>query len=261
MIKLRETLARRLNRTQEVRHKSWPVREMVEQLTALSDAQFGQYAFLHEPLEGKFSAAQKEQYIQAANRCGQETAASWEARLSGGADCSESQPSRLLTKLAGQLGVTVQDETVPIGGGHVLFAQFVEPNRITIFRDCLERLDLLIRDEGLEDLFEGVDFRSVLLAHELFHAVEFAQKDRIYTQTEKVELWRKPFSNKSRILVLSEIAAMAFAKALCRLSFSPYALDVLLMYSYHADAACALYEEIMAAAGLPLTQETGEEPC
>lgn len=257
MIKLREALAKRLNRTQEVRHNSYPVREMVEQLLALSDAQLGQYAFLHEPLEGKFSPEQKESYIRQANACGQQTA--MELRESIRARIGDEKSAALLTELTKELRLTVRDEQIPSGGGHVIFAQYVEPDQVTIFRDCLDRLEELIRAEDLEDLFRGVDFRSVLLAHEIFHAVEYARKDRIYTQTEKVELWRKPFSNKSKILALSEIAAMAFAKELCEISFSPYVLDVLLIAPYNRDAACALYEEIMGAAGVPLT--IGEEVC
>lgn len=67
----------------------------------------------------------------------------------------------------------------------------------------------------------------------------------IYTRTERVELWRKPFSNKSTISCLSEIAAMAFAGKLLDLKVSPYMLDVLLVYSYDKNAAWGLYDEIM----------------
>lgn len=85
---------------------------------------------------------------------------------------------------------------------------------------------------------------NVLLAHELFHAVEEQHADEIYTRTEKVELWRKPFSNRSSIACLSEMAAMAFAGELLGLDCSPYMLDVLLVYAYDKEAAWGLYEEI-----------------
>ena len=65
-----------------------------------------------------------------------------------------------------------------------------------------------------------------------------------------MELWRKPFSNRSRILALSEMAAMAFAKEMTGIRWSPYVLDVLLIYGYNKEAACALYEEILEAAGI-----------
>ena len=126
----------------------------------------------------------------------------------------------------------------PAGGGQVLFAQFVQPDEITIFTDCLDKAETL---GGL--LPARAKLQSIILAHELFHAVEEANPD-IYTRTEKIELWRKPFSNKSCIVCLSEIAAMAFAKQLLGLDFNPYALDVLLVYPYDAQAACGLYAEI-----------------
>lgn len=45
------------------------------------------------------------------------------------------------------------------------------------------------------------------------------------------------------------MAGMAFAEELLKLPFSPYVLDVLLMYGYHGAAATALFEEIMEIAG------------
>ena len=80
----------------------------------------------------------------------------------------------------------------------------------------------MIRSEGMEELFADVDIFSVLLSHELFHVVEHKNAEYdFYTQTEKIELWRKPFSNKSRIIALSEMAAMAFAGEIQGLPFYP----------------------------------------
>ena len=74
--------------------------------------------------------------------------------------------------------------------------------------------------------------------------------EQIYTRTEKVELWKKPFSNRSTIACLSEMAAMAFARELLGLSVSPYMLDVLLLYAYSREQAWALYEELRILGGL-----------
>lgn len=258
MVKLRDELTKRLNKTQEVRHNTYPVRQMAEQLLSLSDSQLGKYAFLHEPLERKFTAEQKDLYIRLANECGQQTADEVRRQLQHESSDSLKTSAELLSTLAEELGISVRDESVPSGEGHVIFAQFVEPDRVTIFGDCLDRLNELVQKEQMDDLFRGVDFRSILLAHELFHVIEHKEIDQIFTQTEKVELWRKPFSNKSKILALSEIAAMAFARSICSLPFSPYALDVLLIAPYNLEAACALYEEILTAADVPLINQNGE---
>ena len=60
MIRLRESLAKRLVKPQEVAAAEYPVREMAEQLMQLTDQQFGRYAFYHEPLAGRISASEQE---------------------------------------------------------------------------------------------------------------------------------------------------------------------------------------------------------
>ena len=222
------------------------IREMITELVGLNELHWGGYAFYHEPLERKFNPEQKESYIRKANACGVQEAKK----------LTEKYPTESAGAIAKELGFDVKTPTTPTGGGHVIFAQYVEPNHITIFRDCVEKAEALIREEGLEDILPDLDLMEVLLAHELFHGVEYRSRKQIYTQTEKVELWRRPFSNKSRIICLSEMAAMAFAKEMVGIRFSPYVLDVLLMYSYNTEAAEALYEEILEAAGIKEREES-----
>ncbi len=76
---------------------------------------------------------------------------------------------------------------------------------------------------------------STILAHELFHAVEEANPD-IYTRTEKIELWRKPFSNKTSSSSVGD-RGDGVREQLLGLDFNPYALDVLLVYPYDAQLA------------------------
>lgn len=207
-----------------------PPEEMSCALRALTDAQWGRYAFSREPLEGKFTPEQKDAYTAKANACGAEWADRIAARYG----------SRDPWAIAQAMGLTVKTPATPAGGGQVLFAQFVQPDEITLFTDCLDKAETM----G-EALPPRAQLQSIILAHELFHAVEERNLDTIYTHTEKIELWRRPFSNRSSIVCLSEIAAMAFAKRLLGLPFNPYALDVLLVYPYDAAAACGLYREIL----------------
>ena len=125
----------------------------------------------------------------------------------------------------------------------MLFAQFVQPDEITIFTDCIAKAQRIYKVCGCP-LLEAEKLTSVLLSHELFHAVEERYEKEIYTRTEKVELWRRPFSNRSSIICLSEIAAMAFAAQMTGIEVSPYMLDVLLVYAYDQNAAWGLYEEV-----------------
>ncbi|MGN0404475.1 MAG: hypothetical protein ACI4F1_04580 [Bariatricus sp.] len=209
--------------------------EMVRTLEGLSEKEWGRYAFSREPLEGKFSEEQKEDYTAKANACGRE----WAEKM------AEEYGTRDPRMLAEKMGMKVDAPKVPVGGGLVLFAQFVEPNEITIFTDCVDKAAKLEAECGCE-IMKQEKLMNVLLAHELFHAVEEQHAKEIFTRTEKVELWRKPFSNRSTISCLSEIAAMAFAAQLLGLTVSPYMLDVLLVYSYDRNAAWGLYDEILS---------------
>ena len=90
---------------------------------------------------------------------------------------------------------------VPTGGGVVLFAQYVQPDEITIFTDCVDKAAALEKQCGCP-LLKKERLLEILLAHELFHAVEEQYAGEIFTRTEKIELWRKPFSNRSVISCL-----------------------------------------------------------
>lgn len=221
-----------------------PLKEMAGVLSEIKEEQWGLYAFAREPLEGKFTETQKLEYTRQANICGRE----WADRIAG--EYGTKNPGELAEKL----GMKVKTPRTPVGGGVVLFAQFVQPDEITIFTDCVDKAGRLEEESGCP-ILEKERLTSILLAHELFHAVEERHAEEIYTRTEKVELWRKPFSNRSAIACLSEIAAMAFAQQLLELEVSPYMLDVLLVYSYDKNAALGLYDEIREL------RERGEELC
>lgn len=223
----------------------YPIADMLSVLTTLTDEQWAGYAFYHEILERKISPEKRIEYQAKANQCGQIEA---EKLL-------REYPEDSVSSIIKKLGFKLSFPDTPNGGGHVIFAQYVEPDQITVFMDCVNKASDIIREEGLEEYLTGFDLKEVLLAHELFHGIEYRNAKTIYTQTEKIDLWRKPFVNRSRIIALSEMAAMAFAKKLTKLTCSPYVLDVLLMYCYNPEAASALYDEIIEASG---TKENAE---
>lgn len=202
---------------------------MLKYLQSLKDVHWGRYAFSREPLEGKFTSEQKDALTHSAVQCGR-VWATWVVKKYKTANPWQ---------IAQAMNIHVECSSQTVGGGELLFAQFVQPNEITIFTNCLNNL------QSLETILPNRDtLKNILLAHELFHAIEEQNKCNIFTHTLKIELWRKPFSNRSRIVCLSEIAAMAFAQELLGLSFNPYLLDVFLVYSYDQTAANELYSEI-----------------
>lgn len=245
LLKLNEKLAGALGKEQEVKVPEHSIWEMTEDLARIDDEGWGMYAFRHEILEGKFTDAQKKAYIAAANSCGREEAQ--KLRLN--------YPEETPAAIARELGFEIRMKHVPTGGGHVIFAEYEEPDRITVYTDAADRGDEVLNSNQISQRIGFLPVAETLIAHELFHGIEYRNKDRIYTQTERIELWKKPFSNRSRIRCLSEIAAMAFAGELLQTQVSPFLLDVLLVFSYNREAASALYEEICDAAGIPARRD------
>lgn len=245
LLKLNGKLAEALGKKQEVKAGEHSLLEMTETLAGIGDEGWGKYAFYHEILEGKFSDEEKRAYIAAANSCGRE-----EARF-----LRMKYPEETAEEIAVLLGLKVLKRDTPAGGGHVIFAQYEEPDKITVYTDASERGSEILKSGQVSDRIRSCPVKEVLTAHELFHAIEYRKQSEIYTQTERVELWKKPFSNRSRIRCLSEIAAMAFAGELLHLEYSPFLMDVLLIYAYNPGAAAALFEEICSAADIPVSQK------
>lgn len=227
-------LGRKVDSVQE-EMKVPPIKEMLKDLMGISDMVWGKYAFRREPLRGKFNEEEKAVLTQKANACGKKYAQDIRA-VHGNVD---------MYTLAEKLGLEVDYPDKPNGGGHIIFAQFVEPNKITVFKDSVDKANDLIRVQKLANLFSNVNIEEILLAHEIFHYIE-ENEDNIFTRTEKIRLWKiGPMKNDSQIVCLGEIAGMAFAKEVLKLNYSPYILDSFLVYLYHPQVAYGLYQEVM----------------
>ena len=218
-----------------------PINMMLEDLVQNDDVSWGKYAFSREPLNGKFNDEQRRELTLKCNACGVEYARKYVSQY------QESDP----VGLAEKLGIKVNYPEMPQNADRVLFAEYKTPNNIYIYTDSIKKAyDTMNESQCRDILGNDLDITNVLLAHELFHYVEKQNEETIFTHTEKVELWApRPLHNRSGICVLSEIAAMAFARELTGLSYSPYVMDVFLVYGYYTEEASGLYEEIMEYAG------------
>ncbi|MDO5516819.1 MAG: hypothetical protein Q4F66_04640 [Clostridium sp.] len=211
------------------------IEEMLENLISISDEKWGMYGFRREPLKGRFADEERKRLILKSNECGREQAL----------HIREKYGNISTYEIAEKLGLEIDYPDRPNGGGHIIFAQFVEPNKITVFKDSVNKAVELINEKKLQHFFEGVKIEEILLAHEIFHFIE-ENDESLFTRTEKIRLWKiGPLKNDSNIVCLGELAGMAFAKGLLELSYSPYILDVFLVYLYNKEAAYALYNEIM----------------
>ena len=221
----------------EVRPASW----IVEDLCAIKGNEWAIYAFSREPLNGKFDDTARYELTEKALACGDEMAVKYMDKLN----------SKDSVTLADRLGLNVEYPEIPQSTARVLFAEFVEPKNIYIFQDGTRRGATLLAEPDVKAAFGGpVNIPSILLSHEIFHFVEREERKTIWTKSYRIDLWAPPlFKNRSRVAVLSEIAAMGFAKRLAGIDFSPYVMDAFLVYGYSPQAASALYEEMMRFAG------------
>lgn len=219
-----------------------PVGTIAADLCRVPEEAWAKYAFSREPLNGKFTDEQRVALAAQAAECGQE----WAERLS--AEHGTRDPS----KLADRMGLTVDYPLMPQNASRVLFAEFIEPDKIFVYMDGVNKGKVLLKEPGVrEALGTRFDIADLLLGHELFHRVELVQKE-LWTNTYRLDLWRLgPVRSRSRVMVLGEIAAMAFTRALNGIPWSPYVMDAYLVYGYSPEAASALYEEMMDFAGLP----------
>jgi len=228
----------------------WPVGVIAEDLCEIPEEDWYRYAFSREPLNGRFNDGTRHDLMLQAISCGRDNALKYE----------ELYKTKDPWKMAEQMNIKVDRPDMPQSKDRVLFAEYREPDTVHIFEDGMEKAAVTLKEPGIPDAIAGVgQIRDILLSHELFHWIEVHHKKEIWTLTYKTELWApKPFHNRSGVAVLGEIAAMAFAKKLTGISFSPYVLDALLVYGYSPAAAGALYREMMNHAGKEPRQMKGE---
>ena len=226
-----------------------PLEEMMGRLASLTWEQWCLYAFSREPLRGRLPREERLALGREAAACGREAARRMEAE----------QGMLSPRRYAEKLGLKVERPEKANDGGYVIFAQFAPPDTIHLFYDCIRRAERLLADHKGLPVRHKDQVIDILVAHELFHFIEESQKE-LYTQSKKIPLWSLgPVKHSSRVSCLSEIAGMAFAGELCGLEWSPYLLDVFLVYGYNPEAATHLYEGILGAAGEALSSPAENE--
>ncbi|MBQ7578786.1 MAG: hypothetical protein IJT21_11040 [Synergistaceae bacterium] len=232
----------RVSRYEKPQYKIRELDSMLAKLVKIPAVEWRNYVFSREILNGKFNDSQRLDWTIKSIECGK----SYAEKLT--LDYNTNDPD----ELARALGLKVSYPQYPEKTDRVLFADFAMPDKINIFMDAVYRAERLLQKHAIKRvLTENLKPAKLILAHEIFHFVEEKYKREIFTKTEKIRLWSLgPLHNDSGIYALGEIAAMSFAQELCNLPYSPYVMDVFLVYDYSPNDASGLYEEIMTLAGL-----------
>lgn len=206
---------------------------MAEKLFKVPDRSWGMYAFSRDILKNKVTDKEKEAMIEKAIRCGEETAA--KAMKEFGTN----DPWIIAEKLKLKVEFTDRGQIAD----RVLFALFTPPDRVEIMTEPISRLT---EESGLDGLMTKEEVIKLILGHEIFHYME-EEIEGIYTRNEKIILWNVlGFKNKSTLRALSEIGGMYFSRKINGISYSPFALDILLYYNYSPDEALKMYREVLS---------------
>jgi hypothetical protein len=214
-----------------------PLNEMLQKTMELDDDFWGSvYAFSTDPAGRAISPEDKFSLSRRAQDCGkitaQKTAAEYETTNIHG--------------LVKKIGLITEKIPGAEQGGAIHFAEFVEPDTIRIYEECLKETSLQEEQlsQDVKNLFSSAE--EVLITHELFHYLEYLQRDTIFTRTYVHHL--RPvlfFHPTARLLCISEIAAMAFIKEYLKLPYSPYVFDLLLVYGFSKEKAYRAYSNII----------------
>ena len=211
------------------------IKHWCQELSCFPEEVWISYAKAREPLQRLVSLEEYTSHFHAARKCGMDLAhlalEQWD-----GLSCEE---------MADRLGVRVQRLPMPDGDGMLTFAMFHEPDLIEVFTDNAEATELLIRESGGTEYLGQVDICEMLLAHELFHAMQLKHPD-LYVNRKHIQLWKiGPFERRSALLSLEEVAAMAFAETLLGLDYTPYVYDVLMLLPQATMEARRLYDRLL----------------
>ncbi len=214
------------------------ITDMLYSLAGIPLEAWGSYAFSRDPVNAKVTSGQRRDWTRKAIACGVEYAQKVIH------ECGSRNPDMICR----HFGLTISCFEFQQQDGRLLFAEYWEPDRINIYQDAVQKGQELCETESIpETMVLKSEIRSILLAHEIFHFLEYRYNQDIFTKTQKIRLWSiGPVHNDSGIMALGEVAAMAFSQKINHLSYAPYIIDLLLTYAYCPAFARELYEEMMA---------------
>lgn len=210
--------------------------DILTTLKAVPDEIWNTYALRNEPLKYKLAAADQADFLQLAHRTGIRLA----HRVWG------QYPDQSLSDIYRALGIQLHELSDEDGGHYTMFACYTEPDKVELYTETIRLAEESLREENCTAALAGIQIRDILLAHELFHYYECTlSAEELPTKQKLLTLWHiGRFQYKSSIISLNEIAAMAFAKEYLSMPYSPYILDVLLLYHSNRRMAMELYEYI-----------------
>jgi hypothetical protein len=210
--------------------------DMARKLASFDDIDWASlYAFSREPLKSRVGREEKVKLSEKAMECGE----MYVLKI------KEIYGTIPPEKLANVLGLKVQWLEDISNRGQINFAEFVEPDVIHINMETITVAKKYLTTGIFYGILVDKTIEDILLAHEIFHYLEMQDSDTVFTRNYKIRLWQcLGFANNSRLVCLSEIAAMAFVSKYLKLGYSAYVYEVLLTYFINKQEGYRLYDEI-----------------
>ncbi|MDR2976595.1 MAG: hypothetical protein LBV19_04720 [Streptococcaceae bacterium] len=121
---------------------------------------------------------------------------------------------------------------------------FELPNHILINQGLVKKQGTFFQESEIN--FLTFDYwKEIVLAHEFFHYLQ--EKDKgMFVNNYQVSVWGKvPFGPKSKLEVLSEIAANAFAQELLELIDYPGLIDMILVFPCYPERMALKLEKAL----------------
>ena len=210
-------------------------REMVRVLTCVKDEAWDSYGMQREPLLRRINKEKRLELAALAHSTGKELARKLKNEYEG----------RIPSEIAKKLGIIIIRIELSDEGCYNIFACYQKPDRVDVYVKTIETAESVLAEFDGMEMLENVSIEELLIAHELFHYYENAS-EAFPTKQKLVVLWELgKFKYKVCPVSLGEMAAMAFAKELLRLSYSPYVFDIILAYPQNRELAEELYDSII----------------
>lgn len=205
-----------------------------EELIKLPETVWDIYALRNEPLRYKLTEEKQAELFKIAHETGKSLAK----------EVKEKYPNLKPEAIAHTLGLKVDYLPLQDEGSYIRFACYTEPDKIEIYQKTVDVLCEKLKEEEFTEILNETSIRDILLSHELYHYFEYTKAD-LATSQKLLTLWRiGPFEYKSRVVSLQEVGAMSFAKELLHLQYSPYVLDILLLYPQNKVLALELFDYV-----------------
>lgn len=202
--------------------------QMLADIAALPEGVIDAYAFSLEPLRERIPVRKQLELAAGAKVCG----------ITHAKELASQYQTRNPLTLIDRIGIQLERSWDELEALLPEFARYTTGGPITINQ---RHADMAQQLADAANVAVMVD--RTLIAHELFHYIECENTASIYTRNQRIKRLM-PLPGQSLVGCLSDIAAMAFAKELLRLVYSPLVLDVLLLYTVDTGAAMRLHGQL-----------------